>query len=68
MKQKLYPAYPVLLVDDEEQFLKSADFILKGGGINHIICCIDSRKVMPMLQERTFSAIALDLSMPRISG
>jgi DNA-binding NtrC family response regulator len=68
MKQGKYPTYPVLLVDDEELFLKSAAFILKGGGINHVISCSDSRKVIPMLQERTFSAIALDLSMPHISG
>lgn len=68
MKQKLYPAYPVLLVDDEEQFLASADFILKSGGINHIISCSDSRKVMPMLQGQVFSVITLDLSMPHISG
>jgi len=68
MKQKLYPAYPVLLVDDEKQFLASADFILKSGGINHIISCSDSRKVMPMLKEQVFSVVALDLSMPHISG
>ena len=68
MKQRKYPSYPILLVDDEELFLKSAAFILKGGGINHVISCSDSRKVMPILQERTFSAIALDLSMPHISG
>ena len=68
MKQRKYPSYPILLVDDEELFLKSAAFILKGGGINHVISCSDSRKVIPMLQERTFSAIALDLSMPHISG
>jgi len=68
LKQALYPPYPVLLVDDEEQFLTSADFILKGGGITHVIPCSDSRKVMPMLQEQVFSVIALDITMPHISG
>jgi len=68
MKQRKYPSYPILLVDDEEQFLTSTDFILKGGGINHVILCSDSRKVMPILQEQVFSVIALDLSMPHVSG
>jgi DNA-binding NtrC family response regulator len=68
VKQVLYPVYPILLVDDEEQFLASAEFILKSKGINHIIPCSDSRKVMPMLHTRTFSVIILDLSMPHISG
>jgi two-component system response regulator HydG len=64
----LYPVYPVLLVDDEEQFLSSAGFILKGAGITNIVPCSDSRQVMPLVRERVFSVIVLDLSMPYIPG
>jgi DNA-binding NtrC family response regulator len=68
MKKNLYPRCPVLLVDDEESFLASAAFILKGEGVTNVVTCSDSRRVMPMLQEQEFSVIVLDLTMPHITG
>jgi two-component system nitrogen regulation response regulator GlnG len=68
MKKELYPAHPVLLVDDEEQFLASAGFILKGAGIGNIVTCSDSLRVMSLLRERRFSVVLLDLSIPHLSG
>lgn len=63
-----FPAKPVLLVDDEENFLFSASFILNAEGITNIVECQDSRRVMPLLSGQEFSAILLDILMPHKSG
>jgi DNA-binding NtrC family response regulator len=55
-------------VDDEKEFLKSLDFILKANEINNIECCQDSRKVIQRLKKKKFAVILLDLIMPDISG
>jgi DNA-binding NtrC family response regulator len=68
MSETLYPARPVLLVDDEEQFLKSASFALRSSGIKNILTCEDSRKVLSMLLKQPCSAILLDILMPHITG
>lgn len=68
MDQGLFPELPLLAVDDEKDFLKSLDFILKANGINNIECCQDSRKVIPRLKKKKFAVILLDLLMPDISG
>ena len=63
-----YPPLPILLVDDEEQFLLSATLTLKSAGMNHVVRCSDSRKVMELLASRDFSLIMMDMMMPHISG
>ena len=63
-----YPSLPILLVDDEEQFLLSATLTLKSAGMNHVVRCSDSRKVMELLASRDFSLIMMDMMMPHISG
>lgn len=68
MKEVRYPSLPVLLVDDEEQFLQSAHFTLSSAGINNVTKCQDSRNVMKLLSGQPFGVIVLDLSMPNCSG
>jgi DNA-binding NtrC family response regulator len=68
MKLATFPSRPVLLVDDEEQFLLSASFTLSADGINNVSTCHDSRDVMPLLSKQDFSVIALDMNMPHVSG
>ena len=68
MKSTPFPTLPLLLVDDEEQFLQSMSFTLNAEGINHIIECQDSRKVGALLSGQDFSVILLDMSMPHLSG
>lgn len=68
MDAALYPQNPVLLVDDEEQFLLSAELTLSANGINNIITLSDSREVMKALDEQEFSLVVLDINMPHISG
>lgn len=63
-----FPSKPVLLVDDEENFLFSASFILNADGITNTMQCQESRKVMPLLTKMEFSAILLDIMMPHKSG
>jgi len=63
-----YPVKPVLLVDDEEDFLLSAEMTLRGHGISNIAICADSRRVPKMIDNNEYSAIALDINMPHLGG
>jgi DNA-binding NtrC family response regulator len=58
----------VLIVDDEAESLRSTELILVSGGIENIIICQDSRKVLGLLKEQGLGAVILDLSMPHLSG
>ena len=63
-----YPATPILLVDDEEEILRSVTMILAMAGINNVVPCRDSREVEQLLSGQSYSAVTLDLSMPHVSG
>ena len=63
-----YPEIPVLLVDNEEHFLTSTKATLRLHGVTNVDCCQDSRELMPLLEEKGFSLILLDLIMPHIGG
>jgi DNA-binding NtrC family response regulator len=64
-----YPSFGMLLVDDEVSYLRSLSLLLeRKGGINHIYCCDDSRRVMELLAENNIGIVLLDLTMPHISG
>jgi DNA-binding NtrC family response regulator len=64
----LVPQDPVLLVDDEGQFLQSAHFSLKTSGISNVEKCDDSRSVLEILTKKKVSAILLDILMPHFTG
>jgi DNA-binding NtrC family response regulator len=68
MDEVIFPEKPILVVDDEENFLKSVEFILKYDGITNFVLCNDSREVLPQLNRQEFSLILLDLLMPFITG
>jgi DNA-binding NtrC family response regulator len=63
-----YPEWPVLLVDDEEQFLRSASYTLISEGITNVRTCQESRAVMAMLAQGPYSVVVLDMMMPHLSG
>lgn len=63
-----FPSLPVLLVDDEQQFLLSAELTLTASGINNLKTVSDSREVLPLIEKEEFSLIVLDMNMPFITG
>lgn len=68
MRAAIYPEKPLLIIDDEDHFLLSVELSLSAEGINHIDVCNDSRKVMKLLKDHTYSLILLDINMPYVSG
>lgn len=67
--EQLYPTMPLLLVDDEQPWLRSLSLTLKEtAGINNLIKCCESSEVMKILAHHDVSMILLDLTMPQISG
>jgi CheY-like chemotaxis protein len=68
MSEKLFPEFPILLVDDEEDVLMSMYMNFKLEGINNVERCPDSLEVMPRLKEKKYSLILLDILMPGIRG
>ncbi len=68
MDRVLFPALPVLLVDDELSALQSNEMVLVMARINNIIQCQDPRRVQDILNDKEVSAVLLDFSMPYISG
>ena len=68
MGAAIYPEHPVLLVDDEQQFLFSAENALITSGISNVLTLNDSTKAMEVLDRDEFSLVVLDINMPGISG
>jgi DNA-binding NtrC family response regulator len=69
MIERAYPAFSVLLVDDEPSWLDSLSLTLeRTAGITNTILCEDSRQVMDILAEQKVGLVLLDLTMPHLSG
>jgi len=68
MVKTLYPTLPVLLVDDENAWLNSFGLTLQVAGINNIVTCNDSTRVMELLHNQQISVLVLDLTMPHLAG
>ncbi|MBN2428411.1 MAG: sigma-54-dependent Fis family transcriptional regulator [Deltaproteobacteria bacterium] len=69
MESTLYPAAPILHVDDEQAWLTCLGLALeRSGAISHILSCNDSREVMKILASQAISVVLLDLNMPYVSG
>ncbi|MDN3555885.1 sigma-54-dependent transcriptional regulator [Halomonas maura] len=69
MSMNPYPAFGLLLVDDEPSFLRSLSITLeRSGGITNLHRCQDSREVMDILARENIGLVTLDLTMPHLSG
>ncbi|HJV35185.1 sigma-54 dependent transcriptional regulator [Geomonas sp.] len=69
MIDSLYPSFGILLVDDEEAWLRSLSMTLGlSGGISNLVRCSDSREVMGILAQGQIGLVLLDLNMPNLSG
>ncbi|WP_448382160.1 sigma-54-dependent transcriptional regulator [Desulfosoma sp.] len=64
----VFPANPVLIVDDDKECLRSFSLSLRMDGISHIEECQDSRRVIDLLSQRPYDVMLLDLTMPFVSG
>lgn len=62
------PSSPVVIVDDEKQFLLSASVMLRAAGIEPVEGISDSRRLLPYLGGSDAAVIVLDLLMPHQSG
>lgn len=69
MNQQTYPAFGILLVDDEPAWLKSLSLTLRScAGLTNIATCQESREVMGLLAGGDIGLVLLDLTMPYLSG
>lgn len=59
---------PVLLVDDEEAWLRSFAMTLRAAGITNVHTCADSRLAVERAQGLGAALVILDLTMPHLSG
>ena len=60
--------FPVLLVDDDPQFLLSSGVALRSAGVHPVATIEDSRNVVKFLEDRGAAVVVLDLSMPHVNG
>lgn len=63
-----FPRMPVLIVDDEEQFLYSMSIELRGAGITNIVTCSCGADTRNYLEKCEFSVIILDINLPDMRG
>lgn len=69
MADGLNPEFKILLVDDEQPWLRSISLTLEGpGGYNNLITCNDSRQVLNILATEDIGLVLLDLTMPYVGG
>lgn len=68
MNHMASPEHPILLIDDEEQFLFSAEITLNAAGLRRVAKCQDSRQAMALLAATKYTVVVLDLYMPHLSG
>lgn len=69
MSKALYPTLPILLVDDDEAWLRSMTMTLaRKAGINHVVTLCDPREVDGVLEKRRISLALVDYTMPHLSG
>jgi DNA-binding NtrC family response regulator len=69
MTKTLYPALPLLMVDDDASWLRSMTLTLaRKAGINHVVSLTDPREILPLLQQKRVSMVLLDYTMPYLTG
>lgn len=63
-----FPNKPILIVDDEEQFLYSINLTLNANGINNVMTCTCGKAAQEYLSQMEFSVIVLDIKLPDMRG
>ena len=67
MRSETTSSLPVLLVDDEADFLKSASLTLRLGGCD-VVTCQHSNDVLALMEQQRFGVVLLDILMPGGKG
>lgn len=62
------PVFTILIVDDEEYVLASAETALRAEGFTNLATARDSMEAMEILASRDVGLVLLDLSMPGMNG
>ena len=65
---RLYPAEPVLIVDDEAEIRVAVRAALLQEGITNLAECADGDQAFAGVRQRSLAAVVLDLMMPGLSG
>ncbi|NLH80532.1 MAG: sigma-54-dependent Fis family transcriptional regulator [Phyllobacteriaceae bacterium] len=66
---KKNPEFSLLLVDDEESWLRTLSLsLLSAAAIDNVQTCRDGRKVMSILEKEDVGLVLLDLTMPNLQG
>jgi DNA-binding NtrC family response regulator len=69
MSSTPYPAFPVLLVDDEVAWLRSLKLTLqRAAGVTNVLTCQDGREALDLVAKHGVGLVLLDLTMPHVSG
>ncbi len=68
MKAPVFPALPVMVVDDEEPALELCQVALRANGMTNVLLCQDSREAMAHFARLEIGVVLLDLTMPEVSG
>jgi DNA-binding NtrC family response regulator len=69
MKQSvLFPARPLLIVDDEQIILDSLFRMLAANGISNVATCQDAREAVNRVRAENPSLVLMDLNMPHLPG
>lgn len=64
-----YPAFAILLVDDEPAWLRSLSLTLESAaGLTNLLSCQESKHVPELLARGGIGLVLLDLTMPGLSG
>lgn len=66
MSERVHPANPLLLVDDEAAWTRSFATALRYVGINNILTCNDPRRRGSLLERQPVEMVLLDVSMPKL--
>ncbi len=64
----LYPANPVLLVDDEEEILAGLKVTLALAGITNTLICSSGAAALDIARKQEIEAVLLDVLMPGLKG
>ena len=63
-----YPELPIILVDDDDAFLRTARLSLFAEGLEYVLTMPDPLKVLPCIRQMGASVVCLDLTMPGMDG